>query len=92
MGATIAGMVQSPLALNALMELATTGKTLFGRPKLAPSSPLVIAALRALARAWSTEKQVQEILEQASRSKDPQLRAAVSRGRSAPSPPDEVDS
>jgi hypothetical protein len=77
LGATIAGEIRSPLALNALLELATAGRTFFGKPKLASASSVVLAALRGLALTWSGEGAAVELLGQAARSKDPRVRAAV---------------
>ncbi|MEJ2206237.1 MAG: hypothetical protein P8170_19270 [Gemmatimonadota bacterium] len=76
LGATIASRIRSPLALNALLELATAGRTFFGKPKVAPASPMVLAALRGLARTWPGEGSAVKLLGQAARSKDPRVRAA----------------
>jgi hypothetical protein len=77
MGAKALASSRSPLALNALLDLATAGKTLFGKYKLAASSPPVLAALWALATTWSDRDDVRDVLEQASRSRDPAIRGAV---------------
>jgi len=67
----------SPLGLNTLLTLTTSGKTLLGRPRVADPSPEVLAALRGLAQRWAERDDVKEVLEQAARSKDPDIRGAV---------------
>jgi hypothetical protein len=69
--------VRSPLALRALMELVSAGKTLFGKVKLSAKSPEVLVALRILASEWGGEQEVVELVHQAARAKDPDVRSAV---------------
>jgi hypothetical protein len=64
-------------ALAALLRLVDGGKSIFGGPKLASPSPVVIAALRALADVWSTQKEAQRVLALARRSFTKDLRNAV---------------
>ena len=69
---------ESTLALEILLELSSSGKTLLGRRKIAPSSPEVLAALRVLDASWSHAPRAREFLKAALRSKDPEIRKAVS--------------
>ena len=71
----------SVLALEALLHYAQNGKTLMGKPRLAPKSPEMRAALSALARSWSNERRAGELLHQARRSRDSEVVAAVEQIR-----------
>ncbi len=64
--------------LEALLRLSVGGRTLFGRTKLLPTTPLLIAAIRALAATWSDEPRAARALAAAARSSDLQLRQALS--------------
>jgi hypothetical protein len=64
-------------ARDALLHLVDGGHTLLGRPKLAPATSICIAALRALAEAWSADSTVVGMLAIAAASADPELRQAV---------------
>ena len=75
-GIRTAGMSQSPLVLETLLTMSTVGKTIFGRPLLAPKSMEVVAALGTLARFWPDEARVAKVLKAARRSKDPEIQAA----------------
>ena len=77
------------LARTTLIEIATAGKTIFGRPRIAPKTPLVLAALRALTAAWKGHADVEPIFKSARRSKDPAVRAAAGGGRPGMSVPTE---
>lgn len=77
LGARVLGRVRSPLAVSALLDLVISGKTLFGRMRMAAPSPAVLAALRTLAEAWSDDAEAQEVIRMAERSKDPEVRSAV---------------
>jgi hypothetical protein len=66
-------------ALSALLRLVDGGTSFFGRAKLASPSPVVIAALRALAHVWSTQKEAHRFLALARRSFVRELRNAVAR-------------
>lgn len=81
LGARVLGRTRSPLAMKALMELAASGKTLFGKVRIESPSPVVLAALRSLAERWSDNEEVKVLLEAASRSKDPDTRGAVRMGK-----------
>jgi hypothetical protein len=69
---------RSAVALEALMRIASSGRTLFGKPKLAPRSPESLAALNVLAQTWSFDARVAALLARARKSDDPDVRAAVS--------------
>jgi hypothetical protein len=69
--------VRSPIALDALIRMATQGSTFFGRPRIAPKSADVIAALAALGELWRSDPRVVPVLRRAARSSDPDIRAAV---------------
>jgi hypothetical protein len=77
LGARVLGSSRSALAIEVLVGLSTGGKTLFGKAKLADKSPEVLAALQTLARSWGADPRAQDVLGQALRSKDPELRAAA---------------
>lgn len=77
LGVRMLATVRTPLALETLLEIASSGKTLFGKPKLAPTAPDVLVALRGLSLFWQDDEDVQELVQQAARSKDPEVRSAV---------------
>jgi len=64
-------------ALEAMLPLVRGGTTWFGRPKLAPRTPVVLAVLRALSDAWSTDAEATRMLTLARNSSDPELRQAA---------------
>jgi hypothetical protein len=68
-------------ALDALLRLIDGGRSLLGRPRLAPGTPVVVAAARALAETWPTDARARAMLSLALRSSEPQLRQAVRQGR-----------
>lgn len=72
------GSTRSALAAEPLLRLVVRGRNLFGRLRLAPSSPVVIAALRALAALPAPTRRVRDVLDRAQRSSAPEIRAAVS--------------
>ena len=75
---------RSTLALEALLRLVEGGRSLIGKPKLAPKSSDMLAALRALAAAWPQERRAAALLERARESKDPDIaRAATGEGDAA---------
>jgi HEAT repeat protein len=71
---------RSPLVPRVLLELCTTRRTLFRRPRLAGPAPEVLAALGVLASDWADREEVDRILAQARRSKDVAIRRAVATG------------
>jgi hypothetical protein len=69
---------RAPEALDALLRVATRGRTLlFGRPRLAPSSPAMLAALGVLASTWSDEPRATPVLKRAASAQDAGVRAAA---------------
>ncbi|GMV07434.1 MAG: hypothetical protein AMXMBFR53_37090 [Gemmatimonadota bacterium] len=77
------GAARAPLALTTLVDMVTAGKTLLGRRRLAPSTPEVLVALRTLALSWAERDEVREILDQAAKARDPDIRGAVHVTRSS---------
>lgn len=80
---------RSPMVVSALLELVTRGRTIFGKPRLAAGSAEVLQALRVLALHWREHPEIEEIVQQAARSKNADLRGSVrltstSGGGSAP--------
>jgi hypothetical protein len=70
------------VALDALLHVVDGGRTILGRPRLAPRSPVVLAALRALAVAWAFNPRAKDVLALAQRSADPDIRQAAEAARS----------
>ena len=64
-------------ALEAMLPLVRGGTNWLGRPKLAPRTPVVLAVLRALSGAWSTDTEAAQMLALARNSSDPELRQAA---------------
>ena len=75
----VLGASRHEQALPALLRLVDGGKSFFGRAKLAAPSPVVIAALRALADGWSARKDAHRFLALARRSFVKELRNAAPR-------------
>jgi hypothetical protein len=71
------GNTRDEAALDALFAVASGGKTLLGRQKLAPKSTVVLAALRALAASWRKHPKVEPLLGLAATSTDDDFREAV---------------
>src|SRR5438094_753462 len=74
------GYARAPAALEALLRLASAGRTLFGREKLPPKSAELLAALAGLASGWHHEPRVRAVLRRAAASHDPDIRAAADAG------------
>jgi hypothetical protein len=70
----------SPHSLDALLRWVHGGTSFLGRPRLAPKSPEMLAALGGLARHWQTDRRAAALIEQARRSKDDQMLAALRAG------------
>ena len=62
--------------LDALLQLSIGGRSLFGRTRLLPKTPVLIAVIRALSTTWSDEPRAARVLAAAARSSDPALRHA----------------
>ncbi len=80
LGASTLAGTHSQLALNVLLDIASPGKSIFGRAKLAPNSPELLAVLHALAHGWPDDPQATAVLQMAAHSKDPAIRGAVRAG------------
>jgi hypothetical protein len=74
------GRARHPAALAALLELADGGTTWRGRPKLPARSLELVAAVMALAAAWSGDARARAVLALAAASKDPDVRNATDPG------------
>ena len=72
---------RSSLALEALLDVASTGKSLLGRTKLAPAAPHVLAALQVLSGVWREDPRTRDVIDLAEKSRDPEIRKAVAEGR-----------
>ena len=68
---------RSALALEALLKLVDGGKNFWGKPKLADTTPEMLAALSALNAGWPRERRVAVFLELARSSKEDEVRSAV---------------
>jgi hypothetical protein len=73
----VLSVARSPLALSALLDLVTSGRTIFGKTRISSASSEVLAGLRVLAERWSDHPEVKEVIHLAARSKDPEIRGAV---------------
>jgi hypothetical protein len=72
---------RQPQVLEMLLQLLDGGKTILGRPKLAPKSPAVLAALRGLADQWPSERRAQTMLTLGADSVDADVRHAAQVSR-----------
>ena len=73
----VVGKLQSPFVLETLLELADGGRSLLGRIRLPLKTSVLLAALRALSDAWSSEPRAAAVLMVAAESPDPEIRDAV---------------
>jgi hypothetical protein len=67
-----------PDVLAALLQLSVGGRSLFGRTRLLPKTPVLVAVIRALSTTWADDPRASGVLAAAARSSDPELRQAVS--------------
>jgi hypothetical protein len=72
----ILARTRAPEALRLLLALAVSRRLLFGR-RLAPKSPVLLAALAGLASFWRDDPSAMEVLIQALQHSDPEIRAAA---------------
>jgi hypothetical protein len=77
LGLFLLGRTRSVLALDTLLAHAQGGRSMLGRPRLAPKSPEMLAALGGLARSFPTERRAAALLDVARRSTDEQVRSAL---------------
>ncbi|HVQ14779.1 MAG TPA: hypothetical protein VMS40_14365, partial [Vicinamibacterales bacterium] len=74
----VAGKVHRYPVLDVLLELTDGGRSLLGRFRLPVKTPVLLAALRALADTWSSNDRAAAVLTAAYESPDPDIQAAVS--------------
>jgi len=74
----VLGRVKNTQALGALLDLVDGGTNWLGRPKLAPRSLELLAALMALAAGWRNDVKASVLLALAAASNDPEIRSAAS--------------
>jgi len=77
----VLGRMKNVVALTALLEIVDGGKNWLGRPRLAPRSLELIAALMALAAGWRNDGRAATLLALAAASNDPDIRSAASPKR-----------
>jgi hypothetical protein len=77
------GHSRARLGMDTLIGLVRAGRTLLGRPRLAPANPVRLAALKVLATAWADDPGVAPILDLARQSTSADVRAAA---RATPPP------
>jgi hypothetical protein len=68
--------------LGALLQMSVGGRSWFGRTRLQPKTPVLVAVVRALAATWSDDSRASGVLVAAARSADREIRQAASRGTS----------
>ena len=68
---------RQPQVLELLLQLLDGGKTMLGRSRLAAKSPAVLAALRALADQWASERRARAMLALGADSADADVRHAA---------------
>ncbi|HEX6066428.1 MAG TPA: hypothetical protein VFZ04_19480, partial [Longimicrobiales bacterium] len=71
------GQVRNPLAVDALLKLVVSGKTIWGTIRLAEKTPFLLVALATLAEHWPHDPRAAPALERAAKSKDPEVSAAT---------------
>jgi hypothetical protein len=64
-------------ALDALIRIAAPSRSLFGRPRLAASSPAMLAALTVLANRWANDARAAAVLKRALKAHEAEVRAAA---------------
>jgi len=78
LGARALGPSESPLALDALIEMTTDGRTILRRHRIAQGKPEVLVALSMLAEYWPGDPRARKVLTEARRSRRPEIRSAAS--------------
>lgn len=68
-------------AVEPLLSLVARGRTLLGRPRLAARTPLMLAAVSALAGAWRSDPRADALVRLAESSNDPDVRRAAAAER-----------
>jgi hypothetical protein len=78
----VAGRVERYPVLDMLLELTDGGRSLLGRFRLPVKTPVLLAALHALADRWAMNDRAAAVLTAAHESPDPEIQAAVSASAS----------
>jgi len=71
------GHSRERVAVDTLLRVVDGGRSVLGKPKLAARTPLVVAALRALAVGWRSDSRARDMLSLALASSDAELRRAA---------------
>ncbi|HWC74624.1 MAG TPA: hypothetical protein VG454_11880 [Gemmatimonadales bacterium] len=79
----VLGRAGNAAARTALLQLVDGGRNWLGRPRLAPRTLELLAALMALAAGWREDARVAPVLALAAQSDDPDIRNAVTSGTRA---------
>ena len=72
--------LKTPDILEMLLRMTTAGKTFFGRQRLAPKSPEMLAALAALCTFWARNEKALAVLTVAGTHPDAEIRMAATPG------------
>jgi hypothetical protein len=86
LGIRVVATLRTPDTLRWLIARATTTSRLFRRRKLLPTTPETLAALTAIGTGWPNDPEAAPVIELASRSRIPEVRAAVRSGAVAARP------
>jgi HEAT repeat protein len=73
----VIGSANTPTAGEHLLSLVRRPRRWWWGSRLAPKSPVLLAALKALADGWASDPKVVPVLTQAARHRDPEIRASV---------------
>ena len=73
----VIGSANTPTAGEHLLPLVRRPRRWWWGSRLAPKSPVLLAALKALADGWASDPKVVPVLTRAARHRDPEIRAAV---------------
>lgn len=73
----VLGHSRESVAVDTLLRVVDGGRSVLGKPKLAARTPLVVAALRALAVGWRSDSRARDMLSLALASSDAELRRAA---------------
>jgi hypothetical protein len=73
LAARVLGGSREPIAVATLVRVASAGRTLLGRVRLAPPTPEVLAAIAALGRGWPQHPAAKPVLDAARRSGHPEM-------------------
>jgi hypothetical protein len=73
----VLGYSRESVAVDTLLRVVDGGRTVLGKPKLAARTPLVVAALRALAVGWRSDSRARDMLSLALASSDAEFRQAA---------------